>query len=137
MVAPLAVALAVKGSAAVLAALAAGGALVLPSARARAASALVALVLAPTLLLGELWHSSQIVSLRHHPALAGAGAFAALAVVVALAAGLLRGPWILPLPAVFTLPFRIPFQRGGLTANLLVPLYVVVAGGVVALVWQQ
>jgi O-antigen ligase len=137
MVAPLAVALSVKGSAAVVAALAAGGALLLPSARARAASALIALVLAPTLLLGELWHSSQIVSLRHHPALAGAGVVAGLAVVVALAALLRRRPWILPLLAVFTLPFRIPFQSGGQTANLLVPLYVVVAGGVVALVWQQ
>ena len=137
MVAPLAVALAVKGSAAVVAALAAGGALVLPSARARAASALVALVLAPALLLGELWHSSQIVSLRHHPALAGAGVVAGLAVVLALAAVLRRRPWLLPLLAVFTLPFRIPFQSGGQTANLLVPLYVVVAGGVVALLWQQ
>jgi putative inorganic carbon (HCO3(-)) transporter len=137
MVTPLAVALALKGSAAVVAALAAGGALVLPSARARAASALLALVLAPALLLGELWHSSQIVSLRDHPALAGAGAVAAVMVVVALAAVLRGRPWLLPLLAVFTLPFRIPFQSGGQTANLLVPLYVVVAGGVVALVWQR
>jgi O-antigen ligase len=137
MVAPLAVALAVKGSAAVVAALAAGGAIALPSARARAASALTALVLAPTLLLGELWHSSQIVSLRHHPAVAGAGVLAGLLVVLTLAAVLRRRPWLLPLLAVFTLPFRIPFQSGGQTANLLVPLYVVVAGGVVALVWQQ
>jgi O-antigen ligase len=137
MVTPLAVALAVKGSAAVLAALAAGGALVLPSHRARAASALTALVLAPTLLLGELWHSSQIVSLRHHPALAAAGVVAAVLVVLALAAAIRRRPWLLPLLAVFTLPFRIPFQSGGQTANLLVPLYVVVAAGVVALVWQQ
>jgi O-antigen ligase len=137
MVTPLAVALALKGSAAVVAALAAGGALVLPSARARAASALIALVLAPALLLGELWHSSQIVSLRDHPALAGAGAVAGLAVVLALAALLRRRPWLLPLLAVFTLPFRVPFQSGGQTANLLVPLYVVVAGGVVALLWQQ
>src|SRR3954454_16363246 len=137
MVAPLAVALAVKGSAAVLAALAAGGALVLPSARARAASALVALVLAPVLLLGELWHSSQIVSLRDHPALAGAGVVAGVAVVVALAAVLRRRPWLLPLLAVFTLPFRVPFQSGGQSANLLIPLYVVGGGGVIARVWQQ
>ena len=116
MVAPFAVALALKGSAAVVAALAAGGALVLPSARARAASALIALVLAPALLLGELWHSSQIVSLRDHPAIAGAGAVAGLAVVLALAAVLRRRPWLLPLLTVFTLPFRIPFQSGGQTA---------------------
>jgi O-antigen ligase len=137
MVTPLAVAVGVKGLAAVVAALAAGGALLLPSARARAASALAALVLAPALLLGELWGSSQIVSLRHHPALALAGALAGLAVVLALAAFLRRWPWWLPLLAVFTLPFRIPFQSGGQTANLLVPLYVVVAAGVVALVWHE
>src|SRR3954453_14346997 len=137
MVTPLAVALAVKGSAAVLAALAAGGALLLPSARARAASALVALVLAPVLLLGELGHSSQIVSLRDHPAVAAAGAVAGLAVVLALAAVLRKRPWLLPLLAVFTLPFRIPFQSGGQTANLLVPLYVVVAGGGGGPLWQR
>src|SRR5204863_8672116 len=137
MVAPLAVAVAVKGLAALVAALAAGGALLLPSARARAASALAALVLAPALLLGELWGSSQIVSLRHHPALAAAGAVAGLAMVLALAAFLRRRPWSLPLLAVFTLPFRIPFQSGGQTANLLGPLYVVVAAGVVALVWHR
>jgi O-antigen ligase len=137
MVAPLAVALAVKGAAAVFAALAAGGALVLPSARARAASALVALVLAPALLLGELWHSSQILNLRHHPALAGGGAVVGLIVIVVLAALIRRRPWLLPLFAVATLPFRIPFESGGQSANLLVPLYVVVAAGVVALLWQQ
>ena len=137
MVAPLAVVLAVKGSAAVVAALAAGGALVLPSSRARAASALVALVLAPALLIGELWHSSQIVHLRDRPTLAAAGAVAALAVIGALAAVIRRWTWTLPLLAVFTLPFRIPFESGGQSANLLVPLYVVVAAGVVAFVWEQ
>src|SRR5438067_6815082 len=112
MVAPLAVAVAVKGLAAVVAALAAGGALTLPSARMRAASALVALVLAPALLLGELWHSSQIVHLRDRPTLAAAGALAAVALIAALAAVMRRRPWTLPLLAVFTLPFRIPFENG-------------------------
>jgi hypothetical protein len=137
MVAPLAVAVAVKGLAAVVAALAAGGALTLPSARTRAASALVALVLAPVLLLGELWHSSQIVHLRDRPTLAAAGAVAGLALIAALAALIRRWPSALPLMAVFTLPFRIPFESGGQSANLLVPLYVVVAAGVVALLWEQ
>jgi O-antigen ligase len=137
MVAPLAVAVAFKGMAAFVAALAAGGALLLPSGRARAASALAALVLAPALLLGELWGSSQIVSLRHHPAVAATGVVAGLVVVLGLAAFLRRRPWWLPLLAVSTLPFRIPFQSGGQTANLLVPLYVVVAAGVVALVWER
>ena len=109
MVAPLAVAVAIKGLAALVAALAAGGALALPSARARAVSALAALGLAPVLLLGELWSNAQIVHLRDRPALAGAGVIAGLAVVVALAAVLHRRPWLLPVLAVATLPFRIPF----------------------------
>jgi len=36
------------------------------------------------------------------------------------------------LAVVFTLPFRVPITSGGSTANLLVPLYVVIAAGVVA-----
>ncbi|MEA2442627.1 MAG: hypothetical protein QOH76_4051 [Thermoleophilaceae bacterium] len=137
MVAPLAVAVAVKGLGAVVAALAAGGALTLPSSRARALSALLALVLAPALLLGELWHNSQVAHLRDRPTLAAAGAVAGLAAIVALAAVVRRWPWLLPLGAVFTLPFRIPFESGGQSANLLLPLYVVVAAGVVALVWER
>jgi O-antigen ligase len=38
---------------------------------------------------------------------------------------------------VGALPFRVPFESGGQSANLLVPLYVVVAAGVVALVWER
>ena len=137
MVTPLAVAVAVKGLAALVAGLAASGAFVLPSARARALSALVALVLAPALLLAELWNNSQIVHLRDRPTLAAAGAVAGAVVIVALAAVVRRLPWLLPLAAVFTLPFRVPFESGGQSANLLVPLYVVVATGVVALAWER
>jgi hypothetical protein len=137
MVLPLAVAVAAKGVGALAAALAAGGALALPSARARALSALLALALAPILLLGELWSSSQIVSLRDRPALAGVAVLAGLAVVIALAAAINRRPWLLPLMTVAALPFRIPFESGGQSANLLVPLYVVVAAGVLALAWER
>jgi len=137
VVAPLAVAVAVKGLAALVAALAAGGALALPSARARVVSALLALGLAPVLLLGELWSSPQIVQLRDRPAFVAAGLLAGLVVVVALAAVVYRRPWLLPLLAVATLPFRIPFESGGQSANLLVPLYVVVAAGVLALAWER
>jgi putative inorganic carbon (HCO3(-)) transporter len=137
MVLPLAVAVAVKGLGALAAALAAGGALALPSARARAVSALLALALAPVLLVGELWSSPQIANLRDRPALAGAAVLAGLAVVVVLAAVVHRRPWLLPLLAVATLPFRVPFDSGGQSANLLVPLYVVVAAGVLALAWER
>ena len=120
-----------------VAALAAGGALALRSERARAASALVALALAPLLLLAELWDTTQVVNLRDRPTLAAAGAVAGGAVVVGLAALIHRRPWLLPLLAVAALPFRIPFETGGDSANLLVPLYVVVASGVLALAWER
>jgi O-antigen ligase len=137
VVLPLAVAVAVKGLGALAAALAAGGSLTLPSARGRVLAALAALALAPVLLLGELWSSPQIVSLRDRPALAGVALLAGSAVVVGLAAVIARRPWLLPLLAVGTLPFRIPFESGGQSANLLVPLYVVVASGVLALAWER
>jgi putative inorganic carbon (HCO3(-)) transporter len=133
----LAVAAAIKGLGAVAACAAAGGALLLPHARTRAIAALIALALTPVLLIGELWDSPQIVHLRHRPGLAVAGIVAGLLVVAGLAALLRRHPWLLPPLAVFTLPFRIPLESGGQSANLLIPLYVVVAGGVLAYAWNR
>jgi O-antigen ligase len=53
---------------------------------------------------------------------------------VLAAAGLRRRPEIFPVLVVFVLPFRIPIDSGGQTANLLVPLYLVVAAGALAFV---
>src|SRR5206468_6341305 len=39
--------------------------------------------------------------------------------------------------AMASLPFRIPIDTGGSTANLLVPLYAVIAGGAAAYGWRQ
>jgi O-antigen ligase len=133
----LAVAGAIKGLGVVTAAFAAGGALLLPSARARALSALAALVLTPVLLVGELWDSPQLEILRSHGALAVLAALVGIVVVIALAALLRRMPWLLPPLVVATLPFRIPLESGGQSANLLVPLYVVVAAGVLAYSWDR
>jgi len=101
---------------------------------------LLALALFPLLILGDQWHSPQIVDLREEPA--GFTALVAAAVIasVALAATFRRWPILLPLAIVFALPFRIPLEAGGDTANLLVPLYVVIAGGVLATAlgeWQE
>jgi O-antigen ligase len=134
---PLAVAEAIQGLGAVAACAAAGGALLLPQARARAIAALVALAVTPVLLVGELWDSPQLETLRNRPALAGAGVIAGLVGVAALAALFRRHPWLLPPLAVFTLPFRIPLESGGQSANLLIPLYGVVAAGVVAYAWNR
>lgn len=56
-----------------------------------------------------------------------------LAVIAVLVPVIRRHPEAFPLLAVFTLPFRVPIATGGRTVNLLVPLYLVVAAGTLAL----
>jgi putative inorganic carbon (HCO3(-)) transporter len=98
---------------------------------------LAALVLFPLLILGDQWNSAQIVDLRDTPArLAGLGLAALLAATI-LAYAFRRWPIALPLAIVAALPFRIPLHAGGDTANLLVPLYVVIAGGVLSAAWSE
>jgi O-antigen ligase len=68
--------------------------------------------------------------------LPSAGTLAALAVAGLLAVAVLallieRHPEALPLLVTAALPFRVPIAADGRTVNLLVPLYVVVAAGVV------
>jgi O-antigen ligase len=67
--------------------------------------------------------------------LAGGGV-AAAALTVALGALFQRHPWALPPLALAAVPARIPITVGGSTNNLLLPLYVVIAGAVVALGWN-
>src|ERR687896_1868635 len=52
--------------------------------------------------------------------------------VAALAVVMHRYPAALPLLAVGALPFRVPVAIGDTSANLLVPLYVVIAAGCIA-----
>src|SRR3989440_9970555 len=52
----------------------------------------------------------------------------------ALAALLWRRPSLLALLVLVALPFRIPIAAGGATSNLLVPLYLVVGAGALALI---
>jgi putative inorganic carbon (hco3(-)) transporter len=102
--------------------------------RWRAWAMLGALVLAPVLLLDDVWHSSQLHFVHLHPAAAAVGAVLALAVLAAAAYGLRRVPWLLAPLTALTVPFRIPIQAGGSTTNyLLVPLYFVIAAA--ALAW--
>jgi len=116
----------------VAAAVLAAAALLAPGLRARAAAAVGALVLVPILLLADIWDSSQVQSLRDRPTVFAGAAVAAIVVVAALAVLFARRPLLLPLLAVAALPFRVPISAGGDTANLLVPLYLVIAGGVLA-----
>jgi O-antigen ligase len=113
----------------IVAALLAAGALVAPSPRPRAAAMLGALILAPIILGFHIADSDQVDPLRDHPALAAVGAVVAVLAVAGLAVLFARRPAWLPIAAVATLPFRVPIASGGSTANLLVPLYLVVAAG--------
>jgi putative inorganic carbon (hco3(-)) transporter len=97
---------------------------------------LLALALFPILILGDQWHSAQIVDLRDSSVRLVVLVVAGLAAVGCLAAVFRRWPIALPLAIVFALPFRIPLHAGGDTANLLVPLYLVIAGGVLSTVLQ-
>jgi O-antigen ligase len=137
MGAPVAIAKAIEGLGVVAAAAAVAGTFALPGPRQRAGAALLALALMPLLVASELWDSSQIRHFRDHPGQAAAVALATALVVLALAAILRRRPWLLPLLTVAALPVRVPLTTGGETANLLLPLYVVVAGGVVAYAWER
>jgi O-antigen ligase len=123
----------VLAAGAVVAALLAGVALAVPlRARLRAAAMLLALALTPALLLAEIWDSDQVASLRDQPGVAIGLAAVGIGVVAILAAVFAKRPALLPVVAVAALPFRIPIAAGGTTSSLLVPLYLVIAGGVLA-----
>ncbi len=103
------------------------------SPRLRAVTTLATLLLAPALLLGEIWSSPQVEALRARPALAAGAGAAGLAALAGLAVAFARRPQWFAIAAVAALPFRVPIEAAGATANLLVPLYVVIGAG--ALAW--
>jgi putative inorganic carbon (HCO3(-)) transporter len=117
----------------VVVALVAVVALLVVDRRVRALLMLGALILAPVLLLADIWSSPQLRVVHRHPLEAVVGAAVLVAVLVGAAAVLARRPRALAPLAVLTLPFRVPIQAAGKTSNLLVPLYFVVAAG--ALAW--
>jgi hypothetical protein len=125
------------GAGVLVAGVAAAGTILLPAGRLRAIAMLAALVLFPLLILGDQWHSHQIVDLRDHPSRLVALGLLAIVASVTLAAVFRRWPIVLPLAIVGALPFRVPLHAGGDTANLLVPLYLVIAGGALATAWRE
>ena len=121
---------------ALIAAAAAAGTFFIPAPKARAVLALLALALVPVMLAVELWDTSALEPLRTRPAPAAFGlALAAMAMGV-MAFAFDRRPWLFAPLAVGALPFRIPVDTGGETANLLLPLYFVIGAGVLAYVWS-
>ncbi len=120
------------GAGVLVAAGSAAAAILLPAGRARSAAMLAALLLFPILILGDQWHTHRIVELRNSPSHIAAGLIVGAVALLALTYVFRRWPLLLPLAIVAVLPFRVPLSSGGDTANLLVPLYLVIAGGVLA-----
>lgn len=110
--------------------------LVNPGSRVTAASMLGAVVLAPVLLLAEIWHSPQLALVHHHPLRAVVVGVVGVVLVGLLALAIHRRPRLLAPLVVLTLPFRIPIAAAGTTSNLLVPLYVVVGAGALAFIFS-
>ncbi|MGI8624220.1 MAG: O-antigen ligase family protein, partial [Solirubrobacteraceae bacterium] len=127
----LAVAPALQGTAALAATLAAAVVLVLDDARRRAPAMVAAMGLAGLALVTVVGGQARD-AVDGRLALVGAAAAATLLALVALAALFRRGPWLVVPFAVATLPVRVPIAFGGDTANLLLPLYGVIAAGVLA-----
>ena len=100
--------------------------------RLRAAAMLAALALTPVLLGAAVWNSPQVRPLRHHTLYVAAGIGAALLLVVLLAVLFSQRRQAVALLALAALPFRLPISVGGQTFNLLVPLYLVIAAGVLS-----
>jgi hypothetical protein len=120
------------GAGLLLAAGACAASILLPPGRPRSLAMLLAICLFPVLIVGDQWHTEQIVDLRHDEARIVALLAIALGAVATLAYLFRRWPVLLPLAIVAALPFRIPLHAGGDTANLLVPLYLVIAAAVIA-----
>jgi O-antigen ligase len=120
----------------ILDALLAAGAL-LTRGRMRRIAVAGVLVVTPVLLGAELWRSTQIEHLRHHPALAAAGVVAALVLLAALTLALRGRPALFALCAVIALPFRFSVISGG-TGGILLVLYLVIAAAAIGLViWDD
>jgi putative inorganic carbon (hco3(-)) transporter len=116
----------------VAAALLAAGALVAPTVRWRALTTGGALALAPILVVAHIWNGEQLRAIRDRPAVAAAGLVVGLGAVALAALALRRRPAVAVVAALVAMPFRIPLHVAGTTANLLLPLYLVIAAGALA-----
>ena len=105
--------------------------------RRRAAFLVLALALVPILIAADQWNATQVAELRGSPALLALALLGAGAAVLAMAMLIHRRPVLLPVLVLVALPFRVPLAVGGEDANLLLPLYLVMAAGVLVLVVHE
>lgn len=121
---------------ALTAAAAAAGTFFVRIPRARALLALLALALVPVMLAVELWDTSTLEPLRDRPGPALFGLALGVMAMAALGYGFHARPHLFAPFAVAALPFRVPVETAGETANLLLPLYFVIGAGVMAYAWS-
>jgi len=112
----------------------AGAGLSVANRRLRWGALLASLISAFVLVCGLAW-DGPLTGPREHPALLTVGALMALAVLVLISWLFRHHRLAVPLLAVAALPFRIPVDLGGDTANLLIPLYLVIAAATIAALW--
>jgi O-antigen ligase len=103
------------------------------SPRRQALATLATLIMAPILLVAEIWSTPQFEALRSRPGVMIAALVVAAAALWWMGTLFARRPQAFAVAAVAALPFRVPVESAGSTANLLVPLYVVIGAG--ALGW--
>jgi O-antigen ligase len=81
------------------------------------------------LVLGDVWDEPRVVDLRESPVRVVGGLALGGALIAGLVAAFRRWPQAFPIAVFAALPLRVPIEVGGETANLLVPLYLVIAAG--------
>lgn len=132
---PLATANAVESLGMVLLAVLVGGWLLGGEQRFRAVCALLVLPFGPLVLAGSVVGDTTSSLPTLSAPLIGAGAVVALAALVAAGAAFVRWPRAVLPAALATLAFRVPLVVGGESVKLLLPLYLVIGGAVVARAW--
>ena len=85
--------------------------------------------------LGCAFLAAYLAPSGHSKIYAGAAVVGALGAVV-IAVLFRRWPWLIAVSALACAPARIPLHVGSTDANLLVPLYAVIAGAAVLLGWE-
>jgi putative inorganic carbon (hco3(-)) transporter len=113
---------------------------VIRESRLRHVAIAIALVAAPLVVLGDVWDEPRVIDWRESAGRVAASVAALGVGVGALTAVFRRWEWGFPLAALAALPLRVPIEIGGQNANLLMPLYVVIAAGFFAsvlAVWRE
>jgi O-antigen ligase len=100
--------------------------------RLRAVAIALALAIAPVLVGASVWNEPRVVRFREDAEAVAVAAAAAVIVVAALAVIIRRWPATFPILAIAMLGLRVPVEIGGEQANLLIPLYAVIAGAAVS-----